>query len=124
MRPVWQDAEKLVEVHERIDAVSRQLAIMLKFAAAASGFTQRLPCYAFLVAERARRFPIAASTWQEAATWSALRPERHFHDSVITMRLALARAIAPWLPRCPVCHAVHPWRSSHHASAFEGTVTQ
>ncbi len=35
---------------------------------------------------------------------SPLRPERHFADSFITVRLALTRAIARWLLRCPVCH--------------------
>ena len=35
---------------------------------------------------------------------SRSRPERHFVDSFITIRLALARAIARWLPRCPLCH--------------------
>jgi hypothetical protein len=35
---------------------------------------------------------------------SPSRPERHFFDSFITLRLALARAIATWLPRCPTCH--------------------
>jgi hypothetical protein len=32
------------------------------------------------------------------------RPERHFLDSFITIRLSIARAIAGWLPRCPLCH--------------------
>ena len=45
------------------------------------------------------------------------RPERHFHDSLITIRLAFARAIARWLPRCPVCHATHARRSRHQAAA-------
>jgi hypothetical protein len=34
---------------------------------------------------------------------SRSRPERHFVDSFITIRLALARAIARWLPRYPLC---------------------
>jgi hypothetical protein len=37
-------------------------------------------------------------------TRSRSRPERHFHDSFITARLAIARVIASWLPRCPTCH--------------------
>ncbi len=37
-----------------------------------------------------------------------LRPERHFVDSFITIRLALARAIARWLPRWPLCHRSTP----------------
>ncbi|ATB31333.1 hypothetical protein MEBOL_004795 [Melittangium boletus DSM 14713] len=36
------------------------------------------------------------------------RPERHFHDSFITARLAMARVIATWLPRCPCCHRSSP----------------
>jgi len=32
------------------------------------------------------------------------RPERHFADSFTTIRLAIARALALWLPRCPLCH--------------------
>jgi hypothetical protein len=39
-----------------------------------------------------------------ATVRSKSRPERHFVDSFISMKLALARAIACWLPRCPVCH--------------------
>ncbi len=35
---------------------------------------------------------------------TAARPERHFTDSFITVRLAIARVIATWLPRCPACH--------------------
>jgi hypothetical protein len=37
-------------------------------------------------------------------TRSKSRPERHFADSFITIRLVIARAIARWLPRCPLCH--------------------
>ena len=39
---------------------------------------------------------------------TASRPERHFPDSFITVRLAAARMIARWLPRCPACHR---WRT-------------
>lgn len=39
---------------------------------------------------------------------SRSRPERHFHDSFVTVRLAIARAIARWLPRCPVCPGRRP----------------
>jgi len=35
---------------------------------------------------------------------TATRPERHFRDSFITVRLAVARVLATWLPRCPLCH--------------------
>jgi hypothetical protein len=31
------------------------------------------------------------------------RPERHFADSFATIRLAIARALLLWLPRCPIC---------------------
>jgi hypothetical protein len=37
-------------------------------------------------------------------TRSSSRPERHFADSSITVRLAIARVLATWLPRCPLCH--------------------
>ena len=57
-------------------------------------------------------------------TRSASRPERHFADSFITFRLAIARALVAWLPRCPLCHRAPrrmrhanpsspPWRASH-----------
>src|SRR5256885_6087244 len=35
---------------------------------------------------------------------TASRPERHFPDSLITVRLLVARTVASWLPRCPTCH--------------------
>jgi hypothetical protein len=38
---------------------------------------------------------------------SASRPERHFADSFITVRLAIALFLARWLPRCPFCHQPH-----------------
>jgi hypothetical protein len=39
-----------------------------------------------------------------ATTRSATRPERHFHDSLITLRIVLVREIlVRWLPRCPCC---------------------
>jgi hypothetical protein len=34
-------------------------------------------------------------------TSSRSRPERHFHDSFITARLAIARVIASWLTHLP-----------------------
>lgn len=34
---------------------------------------------------------------------SRSRPERHFADSFITARLAIARVLVSWLPRCPGC---------------------
>src|SRR5690606_23536441 len=36
------------------------------------------------------------------------RPERHVVDSFITIRRAIARAIASRLPRCPYCHRRNP----------------
>ena len=36
------------------------------------------------------------------------RPERHFADSFITARLAIAHFLTRWLPRCPLCHQQHP----------------
>ncbi|SEU38682.1 SRSO17 transposase [Stigmatella erecta] len=47
-------------------------------------------------------------------TRSRSRPERHFHDSFITARLAMARVIAAWLPRCPTCHHSHSERSGRN----------
>jgi len=35
---------------------------------------------------------------------TATRPERHFRDSFITVRLAVARVLATWLPPMPLCH--------------------
>lgn len=66
-----------------------------------------LCCYAFIVAERVRRFP-PRPEGRHPVTRSPSRPERHFHDSFITARLFLARVIATWLPRCPVCHHCRP----------------
>jgi hypothetical protein len=60
-----------------------------------------MSCYAFVVAERTRLFP--PRTKPPIVTRSIERPERHFADSFTTIRLAIARLIATWLPRCPVC---------------------
>ncbi|NVJ06371.1 hypothetical protein HUW63_14140 [Myxococcus sp. AM001] len=70
-----------------------------------------LCCYAFLVAERTRRFP-PRPEGRLTPTRSHSLPERHFHDSFITARLAMARVIATWLPRCPTCH-----RANHQRAA-------
>ena len=35
---------------------------------------------------------------------SLARPERHFVDSLATIRLTIARVLLKWLPRCPLCH--------------------
>lgn len=64
-------------------------------------------CYAFVVTERMRHFsPRPDGTVEIVRTNS--RPERHFADSFATIRLAIARALVRWLPRCPACH-----RSDH-----------
>ena len=42
-----------------------------------------------------------------ATVRSPSRPERHFVDSFITVRLAIALFLARWLPRCPLCHQPH-----------------
>nr|WP_240360861.1 hypothetical protein [Pyxidicoccus caerfyrddinensis] len=70
-----------------------------------------LCCYAFIIAERARRFPLRPEG-RLKPTRSRSQPERHFHDSFITVRLAMARVIATWLPRCPTCH-----RSNHRRAS-------
>ena len=62
-----------------------------------------LCCYAFIVTERMRHFP-PRREGRHRTTRSSARPERHFRDSFITARLAFARIIATWLPRCPICH--------------------
>lgn len=59
-----------------------------------------------LVAERARHFPPCAARTQPAqAAAQPLAPERHFPDSLYSVRLAIGRAISRWVPRCPTCHA-------------------
>jgi malate synthase-like protein len=62
-----------------------------------------LCCYAFIVSQRVRRFP-RRSDGKLPTVRSPSRPERHFADSFITLRLVIARAIVRWLPRCPLCH--------------------
>ncbi len=47
-------------------------------------------------------------------TRSASRPERHFPDSFISARIAMARVLATWLPRCPTCHRSNPLYSSRN----------
>jgi SRSO17 transposase len=65
--------------------------------------TVALTCYAFLVAECARSFPNRVPG-RVTTVRSPTRPERHFRDSLITMRIALARVVLiRWLSRCPCC---------------------
>ena len=68
-----------------------------------------LCCYAFVVAERVRHFP-PRKDGKPRPVRSTSRPERHFVDSFATARLAIARVLAAWLPRCPLCHRPHPSR--------------
>ena len=43
---------------------------------------------------------------------SPTRPERHFHDSLVTLRILFAREVlVRWLPRCPACLRVFASRS-------------
>jgi len=69
-----------------------------------------LVCFAFIVAERSRAFPPRPEKLPRGkrrivtTVRTATRPERHFRDSFITVRLAVARVLATWLPRCPLCH--------------------
>jgi hypothetical protein len=72
-------------------------------------------CYAFLVAERPRRFPPLESRSAERRCDSESRPERHFRDLLITIRLAFARATRRWLPRCPAC--LSTWTDAQHGHA-------
>jgi hypothetical protein len=39
-------------------------------------------------------------------------PERHFADSFVTTRLAIAKYLARWLPRCSLCHHSHATSNS------------
>ena len=57
-----------------------------------------------------------------AVTRSHARPERHFADSFATARLAIARVLVGWLPRCPLCQRPPPARTSPppHALARSG----
>ncbi|WP_438045043.1 hypothetical protein [Sorangium sp. So ce128] len=71
-----------------------------------------LCCYAFIVAERDRSF-FPRQTPKVTPTRSASRPERHFADSLATVRRAIARALIAWLPRCPACHRPPLRRSAH-----------
>ena len=61
-----------------------------------------LSCYAFVAAERLRRPPPRRPGFVLLVRTSS-RPERHFADSFATVRMAIARVIAGWLPRCPFC---------------------
>jgi len=45
---------------------------------------------------------------------TAARPERHFRDSFITVRLAVARVLATWLPRCPCVTDRDRWHRLVH----------
>ena len=49
------------------------------------------------------------------------RPERHFADSFITVRLAIPRLIAACLPRCPACH--RPRRRPPISNGPRGRIT-
>ena len=55
-------------------------------------------------------------------TRSTARPERHFEDSFATTRIAIARVLVGWLPRCPLCLAPPRARASPlpHALARRG----
>ena len=62
-----------------------------------------LACYAFLVAETVRSFP-PRTPGKQSTTRSQTRPELHYRDSLITMRITLVREVlVRWLPRCPAC---------------------
>ena len=83
-----------------------------------------LCAYAFLVAERSRAFP-PRPEGKVIPVRSAERPERHFPDSIPSVRLAFARITVRWLPRCPLCHHEQPARGidaphSSHASMLIG----
>jgi len=70
-----------------------------------------LVCFAFIVAERSRAFPPRPEKLPRGkrrivtTVRTATRPERHFRDSFITVRLAVARVLAHnGYPDAPLCH--------------------
>ena len=65
-----------------------------------------LICYAFLVAERSRRFSPSAEAAAGHANSGQLA--RHDEDSLASLRRILARVAQRWLPRCPACGRDHP----------------
>ena len=70
-----------------------------------------LCCFAFVIAERVQHFP-PRQDGKVPLVRSASRPERHFEDSFITARLAIARVLASWLPRCPCCRRLNTGRAA------------
>ena len=78
-----------------------------------------LCCFAFVVAERVQHFPPRPDR-KLRPTRSSSRPERHFADSFITARLAIARVLASWLPRCPCCHRSNASRHRGKVVISEG----
>jgi len=79
----------------------RPLSKAAPFPAGTTHVSVVLCCYAFVVAERVRAFPPLARMLRSKRPESTSRPERHFADSFITARLAIALYLARWLPRCP-----------------------
>src|ERR1700723_3737346 len=60
-----------------------------------------LCCYAFVIGERMRcGISRPRPDGEVPLVRTRSRPERHFADSFTTIRLAIARALALWLPRC------------------------
>jgi len=74
-----------------------------------------LSCYAFIVAEKCRAFP-PRGDGRVKPVRSTQRPERHFADSFITFRLAIARILSTWLPRCPLCLRSRNSEASRHTN--------
>jgi SRSO17 transposase len=77
--------------------------------------TTVLVCYAFLVAETVRSFSPLDPPGKVTVTRSKVPPERHYEDSLTTLRTTLVREIlVRWLPRCPACLRAHPRDLSPH----------
>jgi hypothetical protein len=93
----------------------RMQARLLKFPAWHHHISVVLSCYAFIVSERVQLFPPRLDGKLELSR-SRARPERHFVDSFITIPLAIARAIARWLPRCPHCQHANPGPNPRHGA--------
>ena len=66
---------------------------------------QRSACLLRFPGRRARAiFSPSAKAKSRHRSGQPTRPERHFHDSLITLRIVLVREIlVRWLPRCPCC---------------------
>jgi hypothetical protein len=54
-----------------------------------------------------------------SASRSTAPPERHYVDSFATMRLAIARVILAWLPRCLLCLRASPTGAGRESTSLQ-----